>query len=140
MNKVILIGRLTKDPEIRSTQTGKKVASFSIAIDDGKDQNGQKQTQFFNCSAWDKTAEVLEMYAPKGSRIAVVGQLKNRSWDKPDGSKAYSTDVVVRELELLSSKSENEGLRQSPTNTTQHNHNHELPEVNVDDINIQMPF
>jgi len=106
MNKIFLIGRLTKDPEIRLTSTGKKVASFALAVNEGKDSNGQDLVQYFNMSAWEKLADILEQYVKKGSKVAVIGRLQNRSWDKPDGTKGYATDVSVKELELLSSKTE----------------------------------
>jgi single-strand DNA-binding protein len=153
MNKVILIGRLTKDPEVRTTTTGKKVASFSIAVDDGKDAQGQQITQYFNVSAWDKTAEIVEKYVVKGARVAVDGSLKNRSWDKPDGTKAYATDVLVSRLEILSSKAETDAMRANapadenpaasssqPAAKSAPKEDIALPEINVDDINIQMPF
>jgi single-strand DNA-binding protein len=152
MNKVFLIGRLVKDPEVRSTSTGKKVASFSIAISDGKDTEGKEITQYFNASAWERLAEIIELYVKKGTKVAVMGSLKNRSWDKPDGTKGYATDILARELEILSSRSEG-GSDQSesssssapgasspsapaaaPTKTA------ELPEIDINDINIQMPF
>jgi len=153
MNKVILIGNLTKDPEIRNTQTGKKVASFSIAVNEGKDK-----VQYFNCSAWDKLADVLELYIKKGTKVAISGSLQNRSWDKPDGTKAYATDISVRELDILSSKSDqerssqsnsnsgsnssqqNESQSQNQSDSTDQNQPENLPEINVDDLNVQMPF
>lgn len=152
MNKVFLIGRLTKDAEIRTTTTGKKVASFSMAISDGKDQNGQEITQYFNLSAWDRLAEIIESYVKKGTKIAVVGSLKNRSWDKPDGTKGYATDILVREMEILSSKSETSSSSsespQQPSDSAPENKpkdssydpNKDLPEIDVEEINIQMPF
>lgn len=152
MNKVFLIGRLVKDPEIRTTTTGKKVASFSLAISDGKDQNGQEITQFFNGSAWERLAEVIEMYVKKGTKIAVFGSLKNRSWDKQDGTKGYATDILAREMEILSSKNEssNDSVPTSPSSddssmstpkkAKEEKVNDELPEIDINDINIQMPF
>jgi single-strand DNA-binding protein len=152
MNKVFIIGRLTKDPEIRTTTTGKKVASFSVAVSDGKDQNGQELTQYFNLSAWDRLAEILESYVKKGTKVAIFGSLKNRSWDKPDGTKGYATDILAREMEILSSKSESEAFAANNpsenSNTAAPSKKEEakpsasdkLPEINVDDINIQMPF
>lgn len=155
MNKIFLIGRLTKDAEIRSTNTGKKVASFSIAVNEGKDQNGQEIVQFFNLSAWERLAEIIEQYIKKGSKVAVVGKLQNRSWDKPDGTKAYATDVLVKELEILSSSSDREaGSTSSDSSSSNSGQTSpvnapsdkaaspagELPDINVDDINIQMPF
>jgi single-strand DNA-binding protein len=165
MNKVILVGRLTKDPEVRLTQTGKKVASISIAVDDGKDAQGTRISQYFNCSAWDSQAEILESYTKKGHRIAIIGKLQNRSWDRPDGTKGYSTDVQIRELELLTTRSEaeqisttssdiangpNQQTNSQSTATTQPSKPvgepkseapiEELPDIDVDNINVQMPF
>lgn len=152
MNKVILVGRLTKDPEVRVTQGGKKVASFSVAIDDGKNAEGQKISQYFNCSAWDALAEIIEKFVKKGHRIAIIGKLQNRSWDKPDGTKGYATDISVREMELLTTKAEADQLGQgsdtgysSPsTNSSQtssgNSNANEIPEIDIDTINIQMPF
>jgi single-strand DNA-binding protein len=153
MNKVTLIGRLTKDPEIKLTQSGKKIASFSLAVDDGKDQNGQKLSQYFNCSAWDQLAELFEQYLKKGHRVAVIGKLQNRSWDKPDGTKGYATDIQVREMEMLTSRAEAESLSVSestnpsipPVKANKRvsepaKNDSDLPEIDVDSISVQMPF
>jgi single-strand DNA-binding protein len=138
MNKIILIGRLVKDPEIRSTATGKKVASFSIAVSDGKDQNGQEITQYFNCTAWEKKAEIVEMYVKKGHKIAIVGKLQNRSWDAPDGTKKYATDILVSELEILTSKAEAENMTHRETGDMPHNNINK--DYNPDEIDVTMPF
>lgn len=155
MNKVFLIGNLTKDPEIRSTSTGKKVASFSIAVNEGKDTNGQEVVQYFNLSAWEKLAEIIESYVKKGTKVATIGRLQNRSWDKPDGTKGYATDVVVRELEILTSRADAERMAQQTQvdgsesmgsgsmqtkKTKKSDSEGELPEIDVDSINVQMPF
>jgi len=152
MNKVFLVGRLTKDPEIRVTPNGKKVASFAIAINEGKDADGQELVQFFNCSAWERLAEIIEAYVPKGTKVAIVGSLRNRSWDKPDGTKGYATEILVREMEILSSKAEIENFKQaetsasqaSPSETKKINQNpipeDDLPEIDVEQLNVQMPF
>ncbi len=98
MNKVILMGRITRDPELRSTPNGISVLSFSIAVDrrfSGK--NGERQTDFINCVAWRQTAEFIAKYFPKGRMIAVCGSLQTRSWDDQDGKKRYAMDVVVDE-------------------------------------------
>lgn len=100
MNKVILIGRLAKDPEARATTTGKNLANFPLAVSEGKDK-----AQFFNCVAWNKTADLICNYCQKGSQVMVSGKIQNRSWDKPDGTKGYATDIVASEIEFLSSKS-----------------------------------
>lgn len=155
MNKVMLIGNLTKDPEIRSTAGGKKVASFSLAVNEGKDANGQEQVQYFNASAWDRLAEILEQYIKKGTKVAIVGKLKNRSWDKPDGTKGYATDITCTEIEILTSRQEAERLAQThqedgssnkgeyskpAASSTPAESVNDLPEIDVDSINVQMPF
>lgn len=153
MNKVFLIGNLTKDPEIRSTQGGKKVASFSIAVNDGKDAAGQDIVQYFNITAWDRTSDIVESYVKRGHKICIIGRLKNRSWDKPDGTKGYATDVTADQIELLTSRVEAERISQTqPATPTQPNQSSpskpaqtsqqapELPEIDIDSINIQMPF
>jgi single-strand DNA-binding protein len=149
MNKVMLIGNLTKDPEIKTTATGKKVASFSLAINDGKDQNGTEIVQYFNLNAWDKTADVIEKYVKKGHKIMASGRLKNRSWDKPDGTKGYATDITVSDIELLTSRTDadriNSQAPSTPSTTPKPNSNDEdtsgsIPEIDIDSINVQMPF
>lgn len=129
MNKITLIGRLTSEPTIKTTSTGKKVATFSLAVSDGKDQSGTNLTQYFNCTAWDKKADVVEQYVQKGNQLAIVGKLQNRVWDKPDGTKGYATDILVSELEMLSSKGS------SPVGDVQ------KEEPSVDEIDVgSMPF
>lgn len=154
MNKVFLIGRLTRDAEIRVTQTGKKLASFSIAVNDGKNKDGQELTQFFNLTAWERLAEIVELYIKKGTQVAVFGKLQNRSWDKPDGTKGYATDVLVSDLEILTSKAEAMSMAEKEK-TQPENENHqnekpkssqstkkdgELPDIDIDNLNVQMPF
>jgi single-strand DNA-binding protein len=127
MNKVFLIGNITKDPEIKTTSTGKKVASLSLAVSDGKDANGQNVSQFFNLKAWEKTAEIIEKYCQKGHKIGIVGKITTRKWEKEDGTVAYITEILVNEIELLTSKSEAE--KKSKVSDQD-----ELPEINIDDL------
>lgn len=102
MNTVMLIGRLTKDIEIRSTQTGKPVAAFSLAVDRrGKDAGAD----FINCVAWNQTAEAMNRYLHKGSKIAVVGRLQTRTYDGREG-KRYVTEVIVNEVDFLDTRSD----------------------------------
>ena len=105
MNIVILSGRLTKDPDIRYTIPKKAVASFSLAVDDGKDKDGNRKTQFLNCVAWEKTAELLDQYFKKGDGLTVNGKLTSRSYEK-DGKKQYVTEVLVSGIEFPLSKKE----------------------------------
>ncbi|MEG2381218.1 MAG: single-stranded DNA-binding protein [Oscillospiraceae bacterium] len=102
INKAILMGRLTKDPELRHTGTGTPVCSFSIAIDDGYGEN--KRVEFINCVAWSKTAEFVDKYFEKGKMIIVIGRIQTRTWEGADGKKNYSTEVVANEVSFGESK------------------------------------
>lgn len=107
MNKVILMGRLTRDVEVRQTPSGVSLARFSIAVNRrfaGKD--AQQQADFINCVAWRQTGEFIARYFRKGSMIAVVGSLQSRSWDGQDGKRQYSTEVNVEEAYFTGSKAE----------------------------------
>ena len=99
MNKAILMGRLTKDPELRMTNNQIPVATFTIAIDRNfKDASGNKPTDFIDCVAWRKTAELISQHFTKGRMIAVVGSIQVRSWDDKEGNKRYTTEVIVDEF------------------------------------------
>lgn len=99
MNKAILMGRLTKDPELRMTNNQLPVATFTIAIDRKfKDASGNKQVDFISCVAWRKTAELICQHFTKGRMIAVIGSIQVRSWDDKEGNKRYATEVIVDEF------------------------------------------
>lgn len=100
MNRTILIGRLTKDIDVRSSQSGTSVAKFTVAVDR---RTKEKETDFINCTAFGKTAEVLQKYVRKGHRIGIVGHIQTGSYEK-DGHKVYTTDVIVDEIEFLEKK------------------------------------
>lgn len=104
MNKVILIGRLVADPEIRYTQSGKAVASYRLAVDRPFKQDGQQEADFINCVAWGKTGEFAGNYLRKGTKIAVEGRIRTGSYEK-DGVKHYTTDIVVDRHEFCESRS-----------------------------------
>lgn len=107
MNKVILSGRLTKDPEVKQTPSNIAVCSFTIASDRKfKTSDGEKQTDFVNCVAWRKAAELLGNYFHKGSRIMVVGSIQTRSYDDQSGKRVFVTEVVVDEIEFLDTKAD----------------------------------
>lgn len=107
-NKVMLGGRLTADPELKQTQSGIPVASFSIAVNRrfGAKDGGQPQADFFNVTAWRATAEFVSRYFKKGSSIFVVGTIQNRSWTDPQGMKHYATDIVADEVSFVDSRNE----------------------------------
>ncbi len=107
-NKVILGGRLTADPEMKQTQSGIAVVSFSIAVNRrySKDSSSQNETDFFNVTAWRQTAEFVSRYFKKGSSICVVGTIQNRSWVDAQDQKHYRTDIVADEVMFVDSKSD----------------------------------
>ena len=98
MNKAILIGRLTRDPELRTTPTGRNVCQFSIAVNRTyTNANGEREADFINCVVWDKQAENLAKYQKKGNQIAVDGRIQTRNYDDKDGKKVYVTEVIAEE-------------------------------------------
>lgn len=119
MNKVILIGRLTKDVELRYTQTNNTaVASFSLAVNRKFVKTGEeRQADFFNIIAWNKLAENISKYLFKGNQVAISGRLETRSWDDPNGQKHYVTEVIAEEIDFIGSKNKqnNEAILNSPT-------------------------
>ena len=119
MNKVILIGRLTKDVELRYTQTNNTaVASFSLAVNRKFVKPGEEsQADFFNIIAWNKLAENISKYLFKGNQVAISGRLETRSWDDPNGQKHYVTEVIAEEIDFIGSKNKqnNEAILNSPT-------------------------
>lgn len=105
MNKVILVGNLTKDPDLTTTQTGISVARFTIAVQRKfKNANNEYETDFINCVAWRTNAEFIHKYFKKGSKIGVAGTIQTRSFEAEDGTKRYVTEVVVEESEFVKSK------------------------------------
>ena len=106
INKAILMGRLTRDPELRHTNSGTPVCSFSIAINNGYGEN--QTTDFINCVAWNKQAEFVERNFSKGKMIIVVGRIQTRTWEGTDGKKNYATEVVANEVSFGESKRSSE--------------------------------
>ena len=105
MNKVILIGNLTRDPELSETPNGVAVCRFSIAVSrDYSNSEGTRETDFFNVTVWRGRAEVCGKYLRRGNKVAVVGSLQNRSYEDKDGIKRNVTDIVASEVEFLTPK------------------------------------
>ena len=110
MNKAILVGNLTRDPEQRTTPSGVSVTSFTVAVTRRyKSQDGPQQADFINCVAWRSTAEFIAKYFTKGSRIGIVGTIQTRTYDDQNGVRRYVTEVVVDEAEFVTSKAQNPG-------------------------------
>lgn len=116
INKFIANGRLTRDPEIKFTQTNNtKVAAISVAVRRSyKNQSGEYDTDFFNCSAFGAQADFLEKYFKKGQEILISGHLQNRSWDTDTGEKRYATDVIIETIDFVGSKSNSETTNELP--------------------------
>lgn len=109
MNKVLLIGNLTRDPEMRSTQAGTPVCNFSIAVNRRfrNQQTGQQETDFFNIVAWRQLGELCGRYLAKGRKVAVYGTIQTRTYEAQDGSKRAAFDIVADEVEFLTPQTAN---------------------------------
>lgn len=119
MNNCNIIGNLTKTPEIRTTQNGKQVCTFTLAV-----YRDKEHTDFINCVAWNKSAELLHNYCKKGDKIGVSGSLQVRSYENSQGYKVYITEVLVDRIDLLTHRNENtQRYEKSNTNTYQANNN-----------------
>lgn len=109
MNKVILIGRLTADPEVKNTTSGIAVCRFSLAVDRKyKNSEGERQADFINCRAWRSSAEFAAKHLEKGMKIAVTGSIETGSFINSEGKKQYTFEVTVNEFEFVTSKSKTE--------------------------------
>lgn len=108
LNHIVLMGRLTRDPELRRTGSGTPVASFTVAVDRdfGKNENGEKETDFIDCTAWRNTAEFVSKYFTKGRMAVVSGRLQIRNWTDNDGNKRRSAEVVAENVYFGDSKRE----------------------------------
>ena len=108
MNKAILIGNLTKDPEITTTSNGVSVCRFTIAVTRRyANSEGERDTDFMNIVAWRSLAENCHKFIKKGSKVAVIGSIQNRSYDANDGTKRYITEIVAEEVEFLTTRNDN---------------------------------
>ena len=106
MNKVELIGRLTKDPEVKLTTNQTPFCTFTLAVDRRfKDANGQREADFINCVAWRQTATFIQKYFRKGNRLAVIGSIQTRSYEDKNGQKVFVTEVIADEAEFVESQS-----------------------------------
>ena len=124
INSVNLVGRLTRDVELRVSQSNVTVATFTLAVNRSfKSANGEREADFINCVAFKKTAEILNQYAGKGSQIGVTGSIQTRNYENKDGQRVYVTEVIANNIALLDSKGSNNASdgqqSQSRTNTNQ---------------------
>ncbi len=151
MNKVILIGRLTKDPELKKTPTDISVVQFTIAVTRPfQGQNGEKQADFINCVAWRNQADNLAKYIKKGGQIAVEGKIQTRSYDDANGIKKFITEVICDQITFLESKKSDSGygdlsqLEVPPARDNRNNDSQESPfadiKSNFDISSDDLPF
>lgn len=135
MNSIVLLGRATSAIELKSTQAGKSVATFSLAV---KRPFTKDVTDFFNVTVWDKQAELLSRYVGKGDQICIRGYIQNRSWEDKQGNKRTATDVVAQEITFCESKKESEpNYIPSYSNTSQGKFEPQFEQVKTDD---DLPF
>ena len=142
LNKTMIIGRLTRDPESRNIPTGQLVSSFSVATGRSwKDKSGAKQekVEFHNVVAWGKLAEICKQYLNKGKKVFIEGRLQTRSWDDQNGQKKYKTEIIAENMQMLDSMSS----RNNETSKKE-DKGSELPMIdleNEEEINIEdVPF
>ena len=132
LNKIVLMGRLTRDPELRRTQSGTAVASFTLAVDrDYKPQDGERETDFIDIVAWRGTGEFVSKYFSKGRMAVVEGRLQVRDWTDKDGNKRRSTEVVADNVYFGDSKRPESGTPAEPSGEF-----HEVP----DEERGELPF
>lgn len=138
LNKALIIGRLTRDPEVRVIGNGTHVASFTVAVERTfKNKDGEKESDFIPVVAWRKTAELCAQYTKKGSMVAICGRIQTRTYDAADGSKRYVTEIVTDEIQFLGSKGENS----SPRASISPNDNYGVSIDGLDDLeDLDVPF
>ena len=126
MNKTILMGRLTKDPDTRYTQTtNTQVTSFTLAVNRRFAKEGEQQADFINIVSWNKTAEFVSKYFKKGQQVGVIGRIQTRTWDDDQGQKHYVTEVIAEEVYFADSKKEES--TSAPTTDFEITSNDDLP-------------
>ena len=142
MNKIFLLGRLTKNPEVRYTQASNTlVASFSLAVNRRYVAQGQeRQADFFNIIAWSKLGEFCSKYFQKGQQVVVIGRLQNRNWEDDQGIKHYITEIVAEEAYFADSKKTNNGGDSSNFENTFGTNLSENTEFQVDSSDDDLPF
>ena len=135
MNKVLLVGRLTRDPEMRTTGTGMVVTRFSVAVNHNfTDRNGERGVDYINCSAFNRQAENIAKYCKKGSLVSVEGSIRTGSYDAPDGTKKYTTDVACNQVNFLSTKNDNSNNFEVNSMSIDNNYQEtEIPSTNLEE-------
>lgn len=122
INNVVLVGRLTKDPDLRYTQSGQAVATFTLAVNRNfTNGNGEREADFINCVIWRKSAESLVNYAKKGTLLGVTGRIQTRNYENQQGQRVYVTEVVAENYQLLESKGQSDARGSNEMPKTKNN-------------------
>ena len=122
INNVVLVGRLTRDPELKFTPNGAAVVTFTLAVNRNfTNQSGQREADFINCVIWRKPAETLANYAKKGTLLGVTGRIQTRSYDNPQGQRVYVTEIVAETFQLMESKDVSEQRANESNETAEKN-------------------
>ena len=123
INRVVLVGRLTKDPELRKTQSGTSVCSYTLAVGRSRTaQPGQPDTDFINCVTWNRQAETMTQYLHKGSLIGIEGRIQTRNYDNQQGQRVYVTEVVTDSVQFLETKNSQSNYQSQNSYQTQNNY------------------
>lgn len=132
INNVVLVGRLTKDPELRYTPSQVAVATFTLAVNRRfKEQNGEREADFINCVIWRQSAENLASWCKKGSLIGITGRIQTRNYENQQGQRVYVTEVIGESFQVLESRQQNDqGFNQQPQNNYQQPQNNYKPQNN----------
>lgn len=129
INNVVLVGRLTKDPDLKYTANGQAAASFTLAVNRSfKNANGDREADFINCVIWRKSAETLANYARKGTLLGVTGRIQTRNYENQQGQRVYVTEVVVENFQLLESKNSNSSQNTRDTGVSNNQTNNYAPD------------
>ena len=135
MNKMVIIGNLTHDPETRSTPSGVTVCSFTVAVNRRfAKQDGSRETDFFRVNAWRQMGENCSRYLTKGKKVAVIGELQARTYEAKDGTTRMSLDILADEVEFLTPRNSDEGGASTPPAPTQRDSMQGFSDISSDDI------
>lgn len=144
INNVVLVGRLTKDPDLRYTASGTGVATFTLAVNRNfTNQDGNREADFINCVIWRKSAETLANYARKGTLLGVTGRIQTRNYENQQGQRVYVTEVVADNFQLMESRSDNEKRQTDKPQQNTNTNNVESDSFNGSSIDIgddDLPF
>lgn len=141
INRVVLVGRLTKDPVLRKTQSGASITSYTVACDRRVKTEGQPTADFINCVAWNKTADVVQQYTHKGSLVGVEGRMQTRSYDGNDGRKVFVTEVLTESVQFLDGKKQREDSYAPDTSAASNNYDTQSSYESALDISSDdLPF